>query len=320
MLDYSSGKSAWKADVLSEVLGDLRIESGTYGRCELTGSWGIDFRDVTQARFHFVVAGSCSLRAPGRGWMDLHTGDVVLVPHGKHHALAHKARGKLAPLEEMPLEEIGERAYQMRAGTRGDATILVCCSVTFAAPAAASLLELMPPMLLVRDGATKDTTLPLLLDAITEEVEARRIGAATILTRLADVVITRVVRSWVESRTEDTQGWLAAIRDPQIGRALAAIHKEPGKPWSVESLADVAKTSRSVFAERFNAVVGIPPARYLARWRMNLASGWLRTDRLSVSETATRLGYESEAAFSRAFKRFVGVPPSAMRRGGDIPV
>ncbi|AKU99610.1 Transcriptional regulator, AraC family [Labilithrix luteola] len=314
MLDYSSGKSGWHADALSEVLGDLRISDGTYGRCELTGSWGIDFRDVSQARFHFVVSGSCFLRSPERGWIELHVGDVVLVPHGTKHALAHKARGKLAPLEDIPLDEIGDRAYEMRAGTHGKATILVCCSVSFAAPAAASLLELMPPMLLIREGAAKDKTLPLLLDAMTEEVEARRVGAATVLTRLADVVITRIVRSWVESRTEDTVGWLAAIRDPQVGRALAAIHKEPGKPWSVESLADVAKTSRSVFAERFNAVVGIPPARYLTRWRMNLATGWLRSERLTVAETAMRLGYDSEAAFSRAFKRFVGVPPSAIRR------
>ncbi|WP_437826459.1 AraC family transcriptional regulator [Sorangium sp. So ce1153] len=149
-----------------------------------------------------------------------------------------------------------------------------------------------------------------------DEVLRRRIGAATVMTRLADVVITRVVRAWVESRTEDTEGWLAAIRDPQIGRALAAIHRRPGEPWSVESLADVARMSRSIFSERFAAVVGVPPARCLARWRMHVASGWLRDDRVTVAEAAVRLGYDSEAAFSRAFKRFSGVPPSALRRQG----
>jgi len=172
----------------------------------------------------------------------------------------------------------------------------------------------MPPLLLVRGGAADDATLPPILDAMAAEVLARRVGAATVMTRLADVVIARVVRAWAESRTEDTRGWLAAIRDPQIGRALAAIHQRPGEPWTVESLADVAKTSRSVFSERFTALVSVPPARYLTQWRMHLASGWLRNDRVTVAEAAMRLGYESEAAFSRAFKRFTGVPPSALRR------
>jgi transcriptional regulator GlxA family with amidase domain len=156
--------------------------------------------------------------------------------------------------------------------------------------------------------------LPAILDAMTDELRAQRMGAATMMTRLAEVVITRVVRAWVEAQRPDTSGWLAAIRDPQIGRALASIHRQPGHPWSVESLAGVAQTSRSVFSERFTALVGVPPAHYLTRWRMHLASRWLRTDRVSVAEAARRLGYESEAAFSRAFKRSHGVPPSVLRR------
>jgi AraC-like DNA-binding protein len=133
------------------------------------------------------------------------------------------------------------------------------------------------------------------------------------MTRLADIVITRVIRAWAESQAEGTRGWLGAIKDPQIGIALAAIHRDPGRAWSVESLADVSKVSRSVFAERFNAVVGMPPARYLARWRVHVASGWLRSDRVTVAEAADRLGYDSEAAFSRAFKRISGVAPSTLR-------
>lgn len=202
----------------------------------------------------------------------------------------------------------------MRAGGDGAATVLVCCSVGFGEPAVLPLVELMPPMLLLRGGATDDAVLPVLLGAMATEVVERRIGAATVMTRLADVVIARVIRAWVESRTEDTDGWLAAIRDPRIGRALAAIHQQPGAPWSVESLAAVARTSRSTFSDRFAELVGMPPARYLARWRMHIASGMLKNDRESVAAVAARLGYDSEAAFSRAFKRFAGVPPSTLRR------
>ncbi|WP_394837648.1 AraC family transcriptional regulator [Pendulispora rubella] len=314
MHDRSSDREALARDALSEVLQDLRIANGTYARCGLAGTWGIDFAAQGQARFHFVAAGHCWLRGPKRAWTELYAGDVVLLPHGKGHALASKARARRIPLEKMPIQPIGERTYQMQAGVRGSPTTLVCCSVDFEQPAAHPLLELMPPMLLVRGGGAHDAALSPILEAMAAEVLARRVGAATVMTRLADVVIARVVRAWAESRTEDTRGWLAAIRDPQIGRAIAAIHRKPGEPWTVESLADVAGASRSVFSERFSALMGVPPARYLAQWRMHLASSWLRNDRVTVAEAAMRLGYESEAAFSRAFKRFTGVPPSAMRR------
>jgi len=314
MLDCSSETKPLAHDPLSEVLQDLRLSEGTYGRCELTRPWGIEFAPQAQARFHFVVSGDCWLRPPKGPWKELHEGDVVLLPKGTGHALAHQARGRLKDLEAMPLEEIGDGAYEMRAGGAGKKTVLVCCSVGFSQPAFHPLLELMPPLLLVRAGGKEDAVLAALLAAMAEEVLAKRVGAATIMTRLADVVVTRVIRAWVESRSKDTHDWLAAMRDPQIGRALAAIHQRPGEPWSVESLADVAKASRSVFSERFAALVGMPPGRYLARWRMHISCDWLKKERVTVAETAARLGYESEAAFSRAFKRSCGVPPSRLRR------
>jgi len=228
--------------------------------------------------------------------------------------MADKARGPTKSLDELALEEIGDRTYLLREGGGGAQTLLACCSVTFEEPALHPLLELMPAALFVRGAATDDATLPVLLDTMASEVLAQRVGAATMMTRLADVVITRVVRAWVEAQGEETTGWLVGIRDPKVGRALAAIHRRPGHRWSVEALADIAKTSRSIFSERFTSVVGVPPAKYLARWRMHLASVWLRNDRFTVAEVAARLGYESEAAFSRAFKRLSGVPPSSLRR------
>jgi len=301
-------------DPLSQVLRDLRLTGVSYGRCELARPWGVEFPAQADARFHFVAAGDCWLHDPNREWIQLHAGDVVLLPHGTAHALSYKPRAKTQSIDTLPMEEIGPNTYLVRAGGSGAQTILACCSVSFGEPALHPLLELMPPMLLVRGAGATDASLPIILSTMGDEVLSQRIGAATIMTRLADVVITRVVRAWVETRKEDTSGWLSAIRDPKIGRALAAIHQRPGHAWSVESLADVAQTSRSTFSERFTSVVGVPPARYLTRWRMHLARVWLRNDRLTVGETAAKLGYESEAAFSRAFKRFIGVPPSDLRR------
>jgi len=324
MDDHSSGARPDAAtgervapDLLSEILQDLRLRDNSYGRCELRRPWGISFPPQPQARFHFVVSGGCFLRPAKRPWLELHATDVVLVPHGAGHALASEVSGALRPLDDMPLEEVGDRTFTMSAGGRGATTVLVCCSVGFGHPAAHPLLELMPPLLLLRGGAAADPTLAMLLDAMAAEVRERRLGAATVMARLADVVIARVIRSWAESRQDDTVGWLAALRDERVGRALAAIHQRPGDAWSVESLAAVAGVSRSVFSERFAELVGMPPARYVARWRMHVASGWLEKERASVAEVAGRLGYDSEAAFSRAFKRFIGVPPSALRRTGS---
>jgi AraC-like DNA-binding protein len=308
------GRSSDTGDPLSEVLADLRLARATYCRCELGVPWGIEFPGQTDARFHFVAEGKGWLRARGGRATAIEAGDVLLLPRGEGHALADRPGRPTRQEWDMPLEKLSETTYRMRGGGKGARTVLLCCSVGFEEPAVHPLLELMPEVLHLRGRDRGDATLPVLLEIMAGEVLARRVGAATVATRLADIIVTRVIRAWTETRGADATGWLAALRDPKIGRALAAIHRRPGHPWSVDSLAGVARSSRSVFAERFAAVVGVSPARYLARWRMHLAAVWLQKDRLRVSEVASRLGYDSEAAFSRAFKRFVGRPPSAVRR------
>jgi AraC-like DNA-binding protein len=266
--------------------------------------------------------------------MLLEPGDLVLLPHGCGHVLSDQPEGPSEEIGAVKHVPIGRDAYSLCAGGPEDLgsvaasgcgaptvtvsqsrAFLVNCAVRFEEPAANPLIELMPHVLLVRRGGCEDPALIGLLSAMADEARSPRIGSATVMTRLADIVITRVIRSWVERRTEDTVGWLAAIRDPQIGRALVGIHRQPEQNWSVTSLAAAAQMSRSIFSERFTTMMGMPPARYVARWRMHLASAWLRRQRLGVAEVAARLGYESEPSFSRAFKRHVGVSPGLLRRG-----
>jgi AraC-like DNA-binding protein len=310
----SDHADASATDPLSEVLRDLRPSGISYGHCRLTRPWGVAFATEPAAKLHVVVAGESFLRAAEFGPVRLTAGDVALLPKGIAHAMADTPRGKTKPLSMFPREEIGDRTYRMAAGGGGSQTIMACCDVSFEEPALHPLLDLMPPVIVVCRAAIDDPTLLLLLDAMAEEVVAQRIGGATVLARLADVVIVRLIRAWVEGRCGETTGWLAAIRDPKIGRALSAAHRRPGHSWSIESLARESGLSRSMFSERFSAVMGIPPAHYLTRWRMHLASLWLSRQRLSVSEVARRLGYGSEPAFSRAFKRLHGVPPGVVRR------
>jgi AraC-like DNA-binding protein len=147
------------------------------------------------------------------------------------------------------------------------------------------------------------------------EVTMERVGSGGILARLADVLAATVIRSWVERGCGDASGWIAAVRDREIGRVLAAIHLEPDQDWTVESLARMMGASRSGFAERFATIVGETPAKYVTQVRMHQARQWLVRDRMKISVVAARLGYESDAAFSRAFKRVIGSAPSHLRAG-----
>lgn len=184
------------------------------------------------------------------------------------------------------------------------------------------LLNLMPDVMRTSDLAKGEPTIPPLLDAMMREVEMNRVGAGGILSRLADVLTATIIRTWVEHGCGDASGWLAAVRNPEVGRVLAAIHLDPAHDWSVNELARHMGASRSGFAQRFVSVVGETPARYVARMRMHQAHEWLREGQ-RVAAVAERLGYDSEASFSRAFKRVIGASPSHFREkrnGATAPI
>jgi AraC-like DNA-binding protein len=301
-------------DALSDVLQDLRLAGAAYCRAEVSAPWGLEFGRERGAVFHFFAEGGAWLETSSAQPLRLEAGDLVLLPRGTGHALVDRPGRPRRRLDEVGRVRVGPNTFRLREGGGGERTLIACCEVRFEEPSLHPLLELMPDVLLVRGGVDPDPSLAGLLETMAAEMAAQRVGAATVMTRLADIVITRVVRSWVEAHADEAPGWLSAIRDPQLGKVLAALHRRPAEAWSVESLAELAGLSRSRFSQRFTQVVGVPPARYLARWRMHLAQAWLRQGRWTVSQVATRLGYDSEASFSRAFKRFVGVPPGTLRR------
>jgi AraC-like DNA-binding protein len=149
------------------------------------------------------------------------------------------------------------------------------------------------------------------------EAEEMHPGGETVITRLADILVIQAIRAWIQKDPVAQTGWLGALRDKQIGSAISIIHRDPARTWTVASLAAEVGMSRSAFAARFTELVGEPAMHYLARWRMHVALTWLKEDSSTLGEMASRLGYQSEAAFSRAFKRFIGTSPGAVRRHGD---
>lgn len=307
-------RKAKPADLLSEVLQDLRLAEAAYCRTEVTVPWGIAMPFQEGVRFHFVAEGSCWILPEAHPAIPLERGDIVLLPHGTQHAIADMPSRAAVPLAEVGPRLVGNATYRISTGGGGARSLIVCCTIGFEGPAAHPLVQLLPQTMHIRRADAKDPFVPVLLEMMAAEVADERVGSATVMARLADIIVARLIRTWVEARPAELTGWLAAIRDPQIGAALAGIHRQPGKSWDVEALALLAGMSRSKFSERFSRLLGVSPARYLLQWRMHLAAAWLRGNVMSVSKAALELGYESEASFSRAFKRFMGMPPGSLRQ------
>jgi AraC-like DNA-binding protein len=300
-------------DLLSEVLQDLRLARASYCRSEFTAPWGVEMPYAEGVRFHFVAEGTICMLTAGQEPLWLEAGDLVLLPHGTGHAIADEPRRRPQPLKELAPQLVGNSTYRLAGGRGGPRSLVVCCTIAFDGPTAHPLLELLPDVLVVRGSTQHESSLPILLNLLASEVASQRIGSATIMTRLADIVMTQIVRAWIETRPFELSGWPAAVRDPQIGAALARIHRQPGDAWTVDTLAVAAGMSRSLFSERFATLLGVAPARYLLQWRMRLGAVWLKNETMTIAEIASRLGYASDAAFSRAFKRFMGLSPGSLR-------
>jgi AraC-like DNA-binding protein len=304
------------ADPLGEALHVLRMSGTYYSRCEFTAPWALElpaFPDTLM--FHVVMSGRCWLEVEGVEDRLLQPGDFALVPHGRGHRLASEPGLPGVKLFDSPREDVSERYEVIRLGGGGAATRLVCGTVRFDHPAAHHLVGLLPRVIGIDAAASPQLEwLQSTLRVMAAEARELRPGGETVITRLADVLVIQAIRAWIEQDPAAQTGWLGALRDRQVGRAITLIHRDPARPWTVAGLATEVAMSRSAFAARFAELVGEPPMRYLARWRMRVAQTWLTEEQAGLGELAYRLGYRSEAAFSRAFKRYVGSPPGAIRR------
>ncbi|MGI5502083.1 AraC family transcriptional regulator [Lentzea sp. CA-135723] len=298
-------------DALGEALHLLRMSGTFYCRNELTEPWGATMPDMGDCLwFHVLTSGRCDVEVDGQV-IGLEPGDVLLVPGGQQHRLFHGEGAETPVVTTLPHEFETENYAILRHGGGGAVTHLVCGAVRFDHPAAKHLVTVLPSVLYVRRADDMRAT----IDLIAAESKAVRPGGEAVITRLADVLVIQTIRSWLANDPAARTGWLGALQDQQIGQALALIHRDPAQPWTVERLAHQTAMSRSAFAARFTELVGEPAMRYVTRWRMHVAMNRLKDRDSTVSEVARGLGYESEAAFSRAFKRIVGVSPGQARAG-----
>ncbi|MEV4526634.1 AraC family transcriptional regulator [Streptosporangium sp. NPDC049304] len=307
------------ADLLGESLHLLRLTGTLYCRAELTAPWGVDVPALDGSMALLVVtAGHCLLEVDGAEPRLLRQGSLTLIPHGTPHRLRSDPGADVEPLFDIPVEQVSECYEIMRHGGGGDLTHATYGVVRFDHVAAQRLVAQLPEVLHI-DAWDEDAAnwLNSTLQLISREALTLRPGGETVITRLADILVVQAIRSWLDSAPEANRGWLAALRDEQVGQALALLHRAPERQWSVASLAREVGMSRSAFSARFTDLVGESAMRYLAHWRMQLARMHLRRTSEPLSVVARRFGYQSEAAFCRAFKRAFGVPPGNVRQSAD---
>jgi AraC-like DNA-binding protein len=306
-------------DPLGEVLHFLRMDGAFYCRSELSAPWGMTLHPMPgYLWFHVVITGGLLLEVDEGHPRWLRPGDVALVPHGNGHVLRSEPGVPAPGIMELELEHPSDRYEVLHHGEGGAPTTLICGAVRLDHPLARNLVGILPQTICIEaSGGSRTTWMRGVFKLMAAEAGAFQPGGEAVVTRLADVLVIQAIRAWIETAPAARTGWLGALQDQQIGRALALIHRHPARAWTVASLARELALSRSAFAARFTELVDEPAMRYLTRWRMQIAQHALETEGATVAELAGRLGYRSEAAFARAFKRVIGVPPGAVRRGGE---
>ena len=318
-------------DTLSEVLSAVRLSGSAFFEVTATSPWVAEAPPAAQIahevapgaqhaiEYHVITRGSCWMSLIGDHASEpirLQEGDIVVVPHGDPHVVSSAPGMRAEPALDMQRRSEDTPPFVLTIGGDGPGdTHLICGFFSCDARPFNPLLDSLPRF--IRFGRDASQASYGLLDQFirfaTAEMGNKRAGSQSVLNRLSELLFVEVIRLHMDQLVHNTTGWLAGLRDPLVGRALTLLHARPTHAWTLEELASEAAASRSTLADRFVHLVGYPPIQYLTQWRMQMAAKRLADRSVSIAMVAHEVGYESEAAFSRAFKKFVGQSPSQWR-------
>jgi AraC-like DNA-binding protein len=303
-------------DVLAETLASMRTARPASVRTNGRAPWALRLPPVAGAGFHVVLHGECWLiptLAAGTGEpLRLAAGDVVFLRSGPEHVIADDPATTPSTLDSVP----GDNALigVIDIGGAGEAASLLCGNYHLEKARPHPLVSRLPEVIHLRNGDERHPELTAAVNLLRAELDRPRMGSSAIVPALIDSLLLYILRAWIEQGPEGSASWATALTDPAIAPALAAMHADPAENWTVESLAVRAGLSRAAFAKRFHALVGVPPLAYLTHWRMATAARLLRESDVSLATVAARIGYGSEFAFAKAFKRAYGHAPGGYRR------
>jgi AraC family transcriptional regulator, activator of mtrCDE len=290
-------------DALSSVLSQLQLNAEVYSDGDFCGAWAVDTSGSRRIPFHLIGRGEAWLHMEDRDAQMLSAGDLVIFPGDSRHIIANT--------RETPAEELINAPVPV---DQGPITNIVCGFFEFKNRSAWPLLDSLASVIVIDlSDMSMSSTIRGLIDLMVAELNRRAPGFYTVINHLAYLLFVQVLRQQIQLGAVDS-GLLAALFDSKISKALSVIHNRPGQRWTLELLASEAGMGRSSFAQQFNALIGIPPMQYLTSWRMQEARTLLKSTKLSLGHIAEHCGYESEAAFRKAFKKTTGTPPGQVRR------
>jgi AraC-like DNA-binding protein len=303
-------------DPLANILQTVRLKSTIFCRSELTAPWGVQITPEYEAMFHLVSQGHCWLKIDEQPTpVSLSRGDFFVLLQGHKHTLSDASDSAIVELEEIPFIQPNHGYKVLRYGGGGSLTSIISGCFQFQGDFQNPLTTALPPFIYIKEASGwivpwLETTLQFLAN----EASVSQPGGQTVMTRVADILLVQAVRSHMAELSDTQSGWLRALTDPDISSILSLMHQHPEKTWTVEALAAQVSMSRSAFATRFRQLIGEPPLRYLTNWRLYRAAELLRCSNVGILTIAAQVGYDSEVAFSRAFKRWSGTAPGKYRR------
>ncbi|HEX2914534.1 MAG TPA: AraC family transcriptional regulator [Chloroflexia bacterium] len=303
-------------DILTDVLSTLEVKGWLSSRRELMPPWRYDFAASPDSMFHVFSSGGAYLQVEGEiAPRRVADGDVVLFPTGRPHSLYDSPASPLTRLVHLDYHPQRGHRVVTQAG-EGTKLLLLCGAFHFDYPSNFGLLHRLPVLIHIPGAQGRlEQGFADIVGLIARESASQQAGAEVMLRRLTELLFIQVIRLWLDQQAKASAGWAGALGDQPVSAALGLIHQSPERTWKVKELAEAAGLSRSAFSARFSELVGEPPLAYLTRWRMLRATRLLKNE-VSVESIAEQLGYESEAAFRKAFKREMGLPPAQYRRQG----